>query len=111
MSTLSNWLLTDGYTIENPADIYYQKNFTLEIKPTSEPKAPLHTETLSLEIKLDPNAVRINCESLPDRILDGLIETMRSIGWTNAAMSRALNISARTIYTRIQKIDAKKVLE
>jgi len=91
-------------TIPDPLDEWLEKDYTLKPKPTSEPKAPMQVETLTLQIKLDPHSVGINRGQIPNMIVDSLIEYLLEIEWSQAAISRALNISDRTVYNRIQKI-------
>ena len=95
MSKISKWLLTDGGTIKDPRDraVVVESN--------------AKTETFTIKLALDPKSSDTGRVSVLRDISDSLIKTLvHDLKWNRADVARALNVSSRTVYTRLERIDA-----
>lgn len=103
MAKLSKWLLTDGYTIDDPSIDYYQKDFSAKVIEPKQERIEPSSIAITLKVHVDPsnNSKGIGGDCVLASIKNQLIVELYKRWENKSAVARALGISVRTVWTVI----------
>lgn len=101
MAQISKYLLTDGFAIPDPRDIYYDKDFSkVAVKGNVGFYDTPDDVYITVEVRLNVNTSKNTFEDLRLSIVKAGLEIFKG---NQAKTARALGISVRTIYNYINK--------